>query len=149
VSARHQVKRLDRPFEELENRFGRRNQFSSFGADPLAPQFHRRSQAQVKSGPDVFADALVPSTAAMTPGALISPNSLCEVAAVASRNAFTPDDRALRRRTPSGASNGRQEQVFNRSAGLQVFNPAPAMECKGAQMVKARLARGLVSCYSL
>ena len=33
------------------------------------------------------------------------------------------------------------ERVFNRSAGLQVFNPAPAMECKGAQMVKAALAR--------
>jgi len=33
VSARHQVKRLDRPFDELENRSGRRNQFSSFGAD--------------------------------------------------------------------------------------------------------------------
>ena len=41
------------------------------------------------------------------------------------------------------------EQVFNRSAGLQVFNPAPAMECKGAQMVKARLSRGLASYYSL
>jgi hypothetical protein len=43
-----------------------------------------------------------------------------------------------------------EEQVFNRSAGLQVFNPAPAMACKGAQMVKARLARGVwCSYYSL
>ena len=36
VSARHQVKRLDRTFEEFalyENRSGRRNKFSSFGAD--------------------------------------------------------------------------------------------------------------------
>jgi hypothetical protein len=65
VSARHQVKRLDRAFEEFENRSGRRNQFSSFGADLLGSQFHRRSYAQVKSGPDVFADALVPSAAAV------------------------------------------------------------------------------------
>jgi hypothetical protein len=43
----------------FENRSGRRNKFSSFGADPCGPQFHRRSNAQVKSGPDVFADALV------------------------------------------------------------------------------------------
>jgi hypothetical protein len=36
VSARHQVKRLDRAFEGfalLEDRSGRRNKFSSFGAD--------------------------------------------------------------------------------------------------------------------
>jgi hypothetical protein len=35
VSARHQVKRLDRIFEgfALENRSGRRNKLSSFGAD--------------------------------------------------------------------------------------------------------------------
>ena len=62
VSARHQVKRLDRPFgrvRSFENRSGRRNEFSSFGADLQGPQFHRRSLAQVKSGPDVFADALV------------------------------------------------------------------------------------------
>jgi hypothetical protein len=61
VSARHQVKRLDRGFEGFalsKNRSGRRNKFSSFGAD-LGPQFHRRSSPQVKSGPDVFADALV------------------------------------------------------------------------------------------
>ena len=62
VSARHQVKRLDRPFgrvRSFENRSGRRNEFSSFGADLQDPQFHRRSLADVKSGPDVFADALV------------------------------------------------------------------------------------------
>ena len=44
----------------FENRSGRRNKFSSFGADPCGPQFHRQSNAQVKSDPDVFADALVP-----------------------------------------------------------------------------------------
>ena len=77
MSARHQAKRLDRIFEGfalLENRSGRRNKFSSFGADLRGPQFHRRSKAQVKSGPDVFADALVSSAAAADPGALISQN---------------------------------------------------------------------------
>jgi len=37
----------------------------------LGPQFHRRSNAQVKSGPDVFADALVSSAAAAHVGVLI------------------------------------------------------------------------------
>src|SRR5450631_2459471 len=50
---------LSQEFALLENRSGRRNEFSSFGADLQDPQFHRRSLAQVKSGPDVFADALV------------------------------------------------------------------------------------------
>jgi hypothetical protein len=50
---------LSQEFALLENRSGRRNEFSSFGADLQGPQFHRRSLAQVKSGPDVFADALV------------------------------------------------------------------------------------------
>jgi hypothetical protein len=62
VSARHQVKRLDRIFEELallKSRSGRGNKFSSFGAD-LWSAISPASKAQVKSGPDVFADALVP-----------------------------------------------------------------------------------------
>ena len=44
------------------SRFGRRNRLSSFGADlqSLGPQFHLRPSCPVKSGPDVFADALVP-----------------------------------------------------------------------------------------
>ena len=50
---------LSQEFALLENRSGRRNEFSSFGADLQDPQFHRRSLADVKSGPDVFADALV------------------------------------------------------------------------------------------
>jgi hypothetical protein len=65
VSARHQVKRLDRIFERVrsnENRFGRRNKFSSFGAD-LESAISPAIFAQVKSGPDVFADALVPCAA--------------------------------------------------------------------------------------
>ena len=62
VSARHQVKRLDRPFERArscENRSGRRNQLSSFGAD-LWSAISSGSKPSMKSGPDVFADALVP-----------------------------------------------------------------------------------------
>jgi hypothetical protein len=62
VSARHQVKRPDRTFEGFvlfENRSGRRNKFSSFGAD-LRSAISPAVFAQVKSGPDVFADALVP-----------------------------------------------------------------------------------------
>jgi len=42
VSARHQVKRLDRTFRRVrsfENRSGRRNRFSSFGADPMIRNF--------------------------------------------------------------------------------------------------------------
>jgi hypothetical protein len=74
VSARHQVKRLDRIFERVrsfESRSGRRNKFSSFGADLKGPQFHPAPKPQVKSGPDVFADALVQSAAWLMPGALI------------------------------------------------------------------------------
>jgi hypothetical protein len=69
VSARHQVKRLDRIFERVrsnENRFGRRNKFSSFGAD-LASAISPAIFAQVKSGPDVFADALVPCAVPLAP----------------------------------------------------------------------------------
>jgi hypothetical protein len=43
----------------FENRSGRRNRFSSFGADLKVRNFIG-PKAQVKSGPDVFADALVP-----------------------------------------------------------------------------------------
>jgi hypothetical protein len=42
-----------------ENRSGRRNQFSSFGAD-LWSAISPGSKPAMKSGPDVFADALVP-----------------------------------------------------------------------------------------
>jgi hypothetical protein len=71
VSARHQVKRLD-PGLWKSSLFQKSDPaeetgFSSFGADLRGPQFHRLqspigSEAKVKSGPDVFADALVPGT---------------------------------------------------------------------------------------
>jgi len=70
VSARHQVKRLDRISEERSFKRGssfktgpaEETSFSSFGAGILNyPQFHRRQKPGMKSGPDVFADALVPS----------------------------------------------------------------------------------------
>jgi hypothetical protein len=61
VSARHQVKRLDRIFEGLAlwKPVLQKKQVSSFGADfwsAISPA----AKPLVKSGPDVFADALVP-----------------------------------------------------------------------------------------
>jgi hypothetical protein len=64
VSARHQVKRLDRGFEEFaprkshpaeETGFLRSVRISWSAVSPAA-------RPSVKSGPDVFADALVPGT---------------------------------------------------------------------------------------
>jgi len=43
----------------FQNRSGRRNRFSSFGAESLLRNF-TGPKARMKSGPDVFADALVP-----------------------------------------------------------------------------------------
>jgi hypothetical protein len=50
-------------FEELtlRNRSGRRNKFSSLGAD-LWSAISSGPKPAMKSGPDVFADALVPKT---------------------------------------------------------------------------------------
>ncbi|WP_154071608.1 hypothetical protein [Bradyrhizobium lablabi] len=64
MSARHQVKRLDRILVKgsLFSKTGPAEETSFLRSVRIlkkAPQFHRRS-AQVKSGPDVFADALVP-----------------------------------------------------------------------------------------
>ena len=82
VSARHQVKRLDRNFEgacSFEERSGRRNRFSSFGADLRGLQFHglqgsnRAARFSVKSGPDVFADALVQSPVPLAPPGILYP----------------------------------------------------------------------------
>jgi hypothetical protein len=50
---------LSKEFALFENRSGRRNQFSSFGAD-LWSAISSGSTPCMKSGPDVFADALVP-----------------------------------------------------------------------------------------
>ena len=55
----------------FENRSGRRNRFSSFGAD-LSSAISPASRPHVKSGPDVFADALVPTAGAWRPGNLNS-----------------------------------------------------------------------------
>ena len=67
VSARHQVKRLDRISKEFasSSRSSRRNKLSSFGADAFMEirNFYRRHKPGMKSGPDVFADALVPREA--------------------------------------------------------------------------------------
>jgi hypothetical protein len=53
-----------------EKRSGRRNRFSSFGADLKVRNFTGLTSLKVKSGPDVFADALVPMPALIKPGAL-------------------------------------------------------------------------------
>jgi len=77
VSARHQVKRLDRLFEYslLEIGPAEENRFSSFGADLEIRNF-TGALCQVESGPDVFADALVKEPAQLAPGALDVPNPL-------------------------------------------------------------------------
>jgi hypothetical protein len=62
VSARHQVDgRIGLQVAlPLVSRSGRRNEFSSFGADPLfGLQFCQGITAAARSDPDVFADALV------------------------------------------------------------------------------------------
>jgi hypothetical protein len=90
VSARHQVKRLDRLREglALQDRSGRRNRISSFVADLVqAPQFHRM-QIRAKSDPDVFADALAPAAAPPSPPAFdfrCSPLPILNVPAARSR----------------------------------------------------------------
>jgi hypothetical protein len=64
-----------RRVRSLKNRSRRRNKFSSFGADfwsAISPA----AKPQVKSGPDVFADALVlPKPEPVAPGAPIFPKS--------------------------------------------------------------------------
>jgi hypothetical protein len=62
VSARHQVKRLDRPFEEFALSKTGPAEETSFLRSVRIPEIRSFTGilAQVKSGPDVFADALVP-----------------------------------------------------------------------------------------
>jgi hypothetical protein len=64
VSARHQVKRPDRGFEELAPRksFRQKKQVILVRCGSHGPRFHRSPSSSVKSVPDVFADALVPGT---------------------------------------------------------------------------------------
>ncbi|MBN8992789.1 MAG: hypothetical protein J0H42_31510 [Rhizobiales bacterium] len=51
----------------FQNRSGRRNELSSFGAESLLRNF-AGLKARLKSGPDVFADALVPRNAFRSDG---------------------------------------------------------------------------------
>src|SRR6266436_1022355 len=51
----------------FQNRSGRRNRFSSFGAESLLRNF-TGPQARMKAGPDVFADALVPRNVSRSDG---------------------------------------------------------------------------------
>ena len=103
----------------------------------------------MKSGPDVFADALVPS-AAVDAWRVDFPTFPVRCRSVCVRKRVHAGFIAIVRPfqiwsvtiIPNKLANGVGRAGFNRSAGLQVFNPAPAMECKGAPMVKARLARG-------
>jgi hypothetical protein len=67
VSARHQVKRLDRIFEELAlGKIGSAEETDFLrSVRILVRNFTGASKPHVKSGPDVFADALVPLPALM------------------------------------------------------------------------------------
>jgi hypothetical protein len=78
VSARHQAKRLNRHFDgvrSFETGSAEEAQYpywcSSFGADPKVRNF-TGALSQLRFGPDVFADALVPLPAHKMRGVLIS-----------------------------------------------------------------------------
>src|SRR6185437_10204603 len=80
VSARHQVKRLDRPFERVRSsKTGPAEETGFLRSVRISgPQFHRALVPVMKSGPDVFADALVPRpwgfcSLAVEPSAPVSP----------------------------------------------------------------------------
>ena len=76
VSARHQVKRLDRTFRQgsLWRKPARQKKEVFFiGADPKVRNF-TGAVRQLRFGPDVFADALVPRRR-LPPGALIPKKS--------------------------------------------------------------------------
>jgi hypothetical protein len=80
VSARHQVKRLDRHFQEfafqgfaLRKPVRQKKQVFFVRCGSEGPQFRRAAKPEVKSGPDVFADALVPQALVFEPG--IEPSS--------------------------------------------------------------------------
>jgi len=72
VSARHQVKRLDRTFEAVNALEAGPAEETSFLRSVRVllkgPQFHQGFLLPVESGPDVFADALVPPFRADEPG---------------------------------------------------------------------------------
>jgi hypothetical protein len=77
VSARHQVKRLDRISEKssLSPKPIRQKKWVFFvrcGSPQGGPQFHRGESSKVKSGPDVFADALVQAARALAQAPVFS-----------------------------------------------------------------------------
>jgi hypothetical protein len=75
VSARHQVKRLDRVFREFAlSKTGPAEETSFLRSVRIfkVRNLTGRSLPELRSGPDVFADALVPGPARMMPGALFS-----------------------------------------------------------------------------
>jgi len=73
-----------------QNRSGRRNGFSSFGAESLLRNF-TGPKARMKSGPDVFADALVPRNLSRSPERSAFPGtSFVPTAAPLTPGAFDP-----------------------------------------------------------
>jgi hypothetical protein len=77
VSARHQVKRLDRIFERLvlsQTGPAEETSFLRSVRIPRGSQFHRAAKPDLKFGPDVFADALVALPVRTMPGDRESPN---------------------------------------------------------------------------
>jgi|SRR5882724_6141834 len=85
VSARHQVKRLDRSSKEfaLSKTIRQKKQVFFVRCGSSGPQFHRAPKPGLKSGPDVFADALVPRDAPF-------PGTLRSLERFVPRNALSP-----------------------------------------------------------
>jgi hypothetical protein len=82
VSARHQVKRLDPVLVKRDQRFPRNGPAEETGflrsvRICFGPQFHPVTVCPVRSGPDVFADALVLSRPVRLPGVSLLPIRHC------------------------------------------------------------------------
>ena len=88
----------------FQNRSGRRNEFSSFGADFLRSAISPGPRPSVKSGPDVFADALVPPERHRSPGRA-SPQARASSAWLYPFRIHLPTVRSIRR--PACASRSR------------------------------------------
>ena len=123
-------------FSFLENRSGRRNKFSSFGADQLLRNFTRPRFARVRSGPDVFADALVPP-AGNVPGVFKFQSYIVRTAhglqamgfSCVGRSAFLLQADALRRQGLRRAKAGRPPKPWRRrtvaSHSLSIHGATP------------------------
>ena len=128
VSARHQVKRLDRPFERVRSSKNGPAEETGFlrSVRISDPQFHRGPKPSVKSGPDVFADALVPRIAgglsfqAVEPGApaFLHPQKypMPFPASPGVRRPFAAEAGPRLRRMVIGCRNGRVNRI-RRSSG--------------------------------